>query len=592
MLNPDRRASVEGSHHISPVNFWPETLADTNYPSRVHLIDSTIRKTNFTAGQATSLSGFVRIAEALVELGVETTCLNVTFAGGSEPVPHEWALMQALLDANLPLDINVWSEVFLGNGRAKGNMDPIEALYRFVDAGATTIAPGIVAAPDADAERQQAEDLQRWLEEARRLGVKPTVTLAGVGMRDFDQMGRMGKFALDHGATRLDFMDSTSSMSPEGTRAFVTRMRDLVGQDATITMHMHDEFGLATACALAACSAGAHPDVALNGMSYRCGFAPLEEVVLSLEVFYGVDTGLKLDRIDHASRVVARESGVPIPHLKPLTGRFAHLKHSAGEAAAAIRTGQDAFPPLSHGLVPARMGSEVTWIWPSPSSDDLAVTLAASLGHTLTETEIATVRARLDSEVPSTFPRWLEPELAADLLQETVHQLRRTWIAPSTYMALQKSLPAGPFRESVLLALTDAGVDPHAEIDLAQVRSVIDHNMQDASVGTLIDLAATFGRFDGGDAGAQPDQSAREESDVHGSPAADRAQLAAAAVAYEDHFGFPPVVPASGRSAGDLTTELQEAVHRTPAAELDRLRFNIAAIFDQRLVRVSTPLEV
>lgn len=591
MLNPDRRASVEGSHHVSPVNFWPETLAGTSFPAQVHLIDSTIRKTNFTAGQATSLAGFVRIAEALAELGVETTCLNVTFGGGTEPVPHEWDLMKAVLDADLPININVWSEVFLGNGRERGRVDPIDALHRFVDAGATTLAPGIVAAPDAEAERRQAEDLQRWLEEALRLGVTPTMTLAGVGMRDFAQMGRMGKFALDHGATRLDFMDSTSSMSPEGTRTFVSHMRELVGADATITMHMHDEFGLATACALAACSAGAHPDVSLNGMSYRCGFAALEEVALSLEVFYGVNTGLNLDRIDHASRVVARESGLPIPHLKPLTGVFAHLKHSAGEAAAAIRTGQDAFPPLSHGLVPARMGSEVSWVWPVPSSDDLTRTLAESCGVILDDDEVRVVRARLDAEVPETFPRWLEPEVAADLLRDTVNQLRGTWTIPSAYLALCKTLPAGPFRDEVLSQVASSGIMLHADIDLERVRTILSNLMETVSTGTLIDLASTFGRFDRDNDGAQPDQSAQEEKRLHQSPVADQDRLAATARAYEEHFGYPPVLPATGMSAQEIDAVLRESFERTPAVELARLRSSMATIFDARLVRMATPSE-
>lgn len=586
MLNPELRASVAGSHHVSEVNFWPETLTGSSFPPRIHLIDSTIRKTNFTAGQATSLAGFVRIAEALVELGVETTCLNITFGGGDDPIPHEWDLMKAILDADLPITVNVWSEVFLGNGRTQGRVDPIEALHRFVDAGATTLAPGIVAAPDSDAELRQAEDLQRWMEEALRLGVNSTMTLAGIGMRDVDQMGRMGKLALDLGAQRLDFMDSTSSMSPEGTRAFVRRMRELVGQDATITMHMHDEFGLATACALAACSAGAHPDVSVNGMSYRCGFAPLEEVVLALEVFYGVDTGLNLDRIDHASRVVARESGVPRPHLKPLTGQFAHLKHSAGEAAAVIRTGQDAFPPLSHGLVPGQMGSEVTWIWPVPSSDDLAVALAESGGITLTSEETGHVRVRLDAEVPAIFPRWLAPELASDLLKATVSELRGEWRTPSTSLALRATLPAGPLLDGVLSRSMTAGSLAHEPIDLGAVREILREALVSSSVGMLIDLASTFGRFDDTDVGDHPEQSVIEEENRNRSPVFDQGRLAETARHYEQHFGFPPVISARGRSARELDSAIRAAMGNSPAEELQRLRTSTMEIYDARLVRV------
>lgn len=593
MLNPGRQASVPGSHHVSDVNFWPEAIAGANFPERVHLIDSTIRKTNFTAGNVTTLAGYARIAEALVELGVETTCLNVTFGGGQDPVPHEWALMKTVLDARLPIDVNVWSEVFLGNGRDRGPVDPIAALHRFVDAGATVIAPGIVAAPDQDAEQRQAEDLATWLAEALRLGVTPTITIAGCGMRDFDHMARMGRHALDHGAIRLDFMDSTSTMSPEGARAFVARMRAKLGPDARITMHMHDEFGLATACALAACSAGAHPDVSLNGMSYRCGFAPLEEVVLSLEVFYGVDTGLNLDRIDHASRVVARESGLPVPHLKPLTGSFAHLKHSAGEAAAAIRTGQDAFPPLSHGLVPARMGSRVTWIWPAAGSTDLARAIAESHGLTLSDDEALAVRTRIDAAVASidTFPRWIEPDEATAMVLAIVAELRGEWRTPTTRAALDHSIPDPALRKQILARLAERGVGRHHDIDLEIARAVLAEAIATMSNGRLVDLASTFGRFDGADPGALPDQSALEEDAIARSPQDDRVDLVAAAVDYERHFGFPPVVQAEGRPAREIAEIVRQGMRRSPAEELARVRRDIAGILDARLVRVATPEE-
>ncbi|WP_427885429.1 hypothetical protein ACQHIV_24405 [Kribbella sp. GL6] len=426
MLNPDRQATVAGSHHVSAANFWPEVVATGNFPDRVHLIDSTIRKTYFTAGNAATPAGYVRIAEALVELGVETTCLNVTFGGSDQPTPQDWALMETILGADLPLEVNVWSDVFLGNGRDEGKLDPLAALHRFVDAGARMIAPGIVPAPDRDAEARQADQLAAYVAEADRLGVTTTLTLAQVGLRDFDQLVAACRQAVGLGVTRLDLMDSTSSMGPEAMRAFVRRFRDGVGRDVRVTMHMHDEFGLATAGALAAASEGAHPDVSVNGMSYRCGFAPLEEVALALEVLYGVDTGLRLDRLAHVSKVVAEESQLPVPALKPLTGTYAHLKHMPGDAAAAIRTGQDAFPPVSHGLVPARMGAEVSWVWGSFSSDDLTRALAEHCSLTLTDDEVPLVRARLDAAVAArtTYPRWLEPAEAAGLLRATVAELR------------------------------------------------------------------------------------------------------------------------------------------------------------------------
>ena len=65
-----------------PFNFDPEVQAQFDWPKPFLLIDSTLRKTLFTAGALTSMDGFVRIAEALAEAGVKQESLNINWAGG------------------------------------------------------------------------------------------------------------------------------------------------------------------------------------------------------------------------------------------------------------------------------------------------------------------------------------------------------------------------------------------------------------------------------------------------------------------------------------------------------------------------------
>src|SRR4051794_36161639 len=156
---------------------------------------------------------------------------------------------------------------------------------------------GIVPAPYEDAEKRQMEEMAAFFEMIGELGMQATVTLARVGWRDFDSMLRASNEAIKLGALRMDLMDSSSSLSPEAMKVFIRRYRAGLVKDVPITMHMHDDFGLATAGAIAAATAGASPDVSVAGVSYRCGFAPLEEVVVSLEVLYGQDTGIKVNRL-------------------------------------------------------------------------------------------------------------------------------------------------------------------------------------------------------------------------------------------------------------------------------------------------------
>ncbi len=594
MLNPSRLASVPGSHHVSAANFWPESRTDLDFPEPLRVIDSTLRKTYFTAGNATTQAGYLRIAEALVELGVTVTCLNVTWSGAAEPTPQDWELMTTVLGSGLPLEVNVWSDILLGNGQNAAPIDWRTALHRFVDAGATTIAPGIVPAPDADAEKRQDEQLEAYLEEATRLGIKTTVTLAGIGLRDFDQLVAVSGRAVELGVARLDLMDSSSSLSPHAMHQFVRRFRAQVGTEVPVTMHAHDEFGMATAAAIAATAAGAHPDVSINGMSYRCGFAPLEEVVLALEVLYGVDTGINVERIMHASEVVARESQLPVPALKPLTGSYAHLKHMPGDAAAAIRTGQGAFPPISHGLVPARMGAGVRWVWGGFSSNDLTVALAESQGIILSDAEVASVRQRLDDAVAArpAYPRWLEPGEATALLVRAVAELRGQPVPHTVAEVVTTAVPDPVAGQRALEVLESQGIDASQLVDPADdgaIRAAVRSVLTGLSTAGLIQLLDYFKRFDGTTAKATSPASEQEEQAITDSPGSDRAALTDAAVAYERHFGFVPVVRAAGRSAADVTAILQAAVTTTPADELARVRDDVCAIIDQRVVMAAAP---
>ncbi|KFL25514.1 hypothetical protein JP74_18625 [Devosia sp. 17-2-E-8] len=106
-----------------------------------------------------------------------------------------------------------------------------------------------------------------------------------------------------------------------------------------MTMHTHDDFGMATAGTISAVIAGASPDVALNGVSYRSGFAALEEVVLALDVLYGVDTGIRLDRLQWAANRLASIMGFPIPPLKPVVGSHQFLREGPAEVSKIIAGG-------------------------------------------------------------------------------------------------------------------------------------------------------------------------------------------------------------------------------------------------------------
>jgi methanogen homocitrate synthase len=89
-----------------------------------------------------------------------------------------------------------------------------------------------------------------------------------------------------------------------------------------LEFHNHDDFGQAVGSAVAAVQGGARVvHTSVNGIGERTGNAPTEQVVAALEMLLGVDTGVRLERLTAASRLVEQVSKVPVPVNAPIVGR-------------------------------------------------------------------------------------------------------------------------------------------------------------------------------------------------------------------------------------------------------------------------------
>jgi D-citramalate synthase len=257
MINPERRHLVPGSHWVSPVNFDPEVTSALDFPSPLGLISSTLRKVRYTAGATTTTDGFLRIAAALDEVGVRDESLNLDWWGDEEPNRGELELVREILAGGFSFTANVYADTLLGDGTSEpGGKRTVDLLLGL---GARVIAPGIVQAPDAEARARQFGQLADVVQYAKGCGLGVTVTLAQAGRRDFARMLEAANEAVALGVTRIDLMDSTSSLSPEAMAVFIRRFRAGLRRPVPLTMHVHDDFGLGTAAAIAAAGAGAGP---------------------------------------------------------------------------------------------------------------------------------------------------------------------------------------------------------------------------------------------------------------------------------------------------------------------------------------------
>ena len=119
--------------------------------------------------------------------------------------------------------------------------------------------------------------------------------------------------------------------------------------------HGHNDFGVATASAVAAVRAGAaYVQGTINGMGERAGNANLGEVALTLRALYGVESNLRLDLIRAVSARVQELSGYALEPWKPVTGETLYRRESG--AVASQFHDPPSIEPYSSELVAAERG--------------------------------------------------------------------------------------------------------------------------------------------------------------------------------------------------------------------------------------------
>ncbi len=144
------------------------------------------------------------------------------------------------------------------------------------------------------------------------------------------------KMAEERGADRVHISDTVGVATPQAYQHIVEFFRRVMKKDTQIGVHTHNDFGLATANALAGVVAGADMvSVTVNGIGERSGNASLQEVALALEVLYGTESIVDKSRILLLSRLVEKYSAIRIPENKPIIGKNA-FRHESGVHVDAV----------------------------------------------------------------------------------------------------------------------------------------------------------------------------------------------------------------------------------------------------------------
>ncbi len=185
---------------------------------------------------------------------------------------------------------------------------------------------------------------------ARKSGVRVAFFTVDGTRTNLDILRSFYKNALEAGAEEVVVVDTIGACGPEAVEFLVRQVREWVGPKVPVHFHGHNDFGLATACAVAAVRGGAAwIQGTINGMGERAGNADLGEVAMALSGLYGVPVEMNLKKIREVSALVRKAAGHQLEPWKPVVGENLFMRES-GAVASQFHI-PEAIEPFSADLV-------------------------------------------------------------------------------------------------------------------------------------------------------------------------------------------------------------------------------------------------
>ena len=197
---------------------------------------------------------------------------------------------------------------------------------------------------DRDAVLRMAVDTTEY---AADHGLTVELSAEDASRADGDFLREFYRQGVAAGAKRLCYCDTVGVLIPDRT---AEQLADLAAM-APLSIHCHDDFGLATANSIAALGAGAtQVHVTVNGLGERAGNASLEELVMTLESLYGYTTRINTTDLYPISRLVSRLTGVSVAQNKPIVGENA-FTHESGIHTHGLLADTRTYEPITPEMV-------------------------------------------------------------------------------------------------------------------------------------------------------------------------------------------------------------------------------------------------
>lgn len=283
---------------------------------KIRFLDTTLRDGEQTPGVSLGMDEKLAIAQGLDSLGVD-----VIEAGSAMTSAGERQSIKAIADFGLRAEICSYVRALTADIDTAMSCN-VDSVHLVVPVSDLHIQCKLKS--DRQSVIKQAVNVTEY---AKDHGLVVELSGEDASRSDLDYLESIYRAGIDAGADRLAFCDTVGVLVPEVTADIFTRLSKL---NMPISIHCHNDFGMATANTVAALRAGAsQAHVTVNGIGERAGNASLEEVVMTLEALYKINTGIRCQDIYQLSRMVSRMSGLSMAVNKAIVGENA-FTHEAG----------------------------------------------------------------------------------------------------------------------------------------------------------------------------------------------------------------------------------------------------------------------
>lgn len=302
-----------------------EEMPSSKIQGPVYIDDTTLRDGEQTAGVVFANEEKIHIARMLALIGVHQIEAGVPAMGGDEK-----EAIKRIVNLELPASILGWNRAVIS--------DVKHSLDCGVDAVAVSISSSDIHIKHKLRRDKQwvLDAVKRSVEFAKSNDLYVSVNAEDSSRADPEFLVEFARTAKEAGADRLRYCDTVGILDP---LEIYKRVRTLIEEvDIPIEMHTHNDFGMATANAIAGLEAGAtYVNTTVNGLGERAGNASLEELIMALQYCEGVNVDIRTSLFRELSEYVALASGRPLPAWKTVVGSNLFVYESEGRASGVVR---------------------------------------------------------------------------------------------------------------------------------------------------------------------------------------------------------------------------------------------------------------